>query len=64
MRLVKSPGDGKLKRGYKELKVLTRNCADTVQEKWWEAKAAEAERLYEIAVSLGCGGSLLKDLKL
>ena len=29
-----------------------------------EAKAEEAEKLHEAAVRLGCGGSLLKDLKL
>ena len=64
MRLVKSPSDGELKRTYLELKVLSRNCADKAQEKWWEAKAAEAERLHEVAVSLGRGGSMLRGLKL
>ena len=64
MRLVKFPSDGESKRAYQELKVLSRKCADRPREEWWEAKAAEAQWLHEIAVSLGRGGSLLKDLNL
>ena len=37
---------------------------DKAHEEWWEARAEEAEKLYEVAVSRGCGGSLLKELKL
>ena len=44
--------------------MLSRKCADRAGEEWWEDKAAEAERLHEVAVSLSHGGSLLKDLKL
>ena len=44
--------------------MLSRKCVDRAREEWWEAKAAEAERLHEVAVSLGHGGSLLKDLQL
>ena len=64
MRWVKSPGCGDLKREYQELKVLSGKCADRAHEEWWETKAAEAERLHEVSVSLGHNGSLLKDLKL
>ena len=65
MRMVKSPGCGDLKREYlQELVVLSRKCADRAHVEWLEDKAAEAERLHEVAVSLGHGGSLLKDLKL
>ena len=46
------------------MKVLSRRCADKAREAWWEAKAEEPERLHEIAVRLGHGGSLLKDLKI
>ena len=34
------------------------------REEWWEAKAVEAEQRHELAVRLGRGGSLLKDLRL
>ena len=46
------------------MKLLSRKCADKAREEWWEAKAEEAERLHEIAIRLGQGGSLLKELKL
>ena len=43
---------------------MLRKCVDRACEDWWEAKAAEAERVHEVTMSLGHGGSLLKDLKL
>ena len=64
MRCVKSPGNDSLKQEYQKWKVQSRKCADKAKEEWWEAKAEEAEKLLEAAVRLGCGGSLLKDLKL
>ena len=39
---MKSTGYGDLKRGYQELKVLSRKYADRASEEWWEDKAAEA----------------------
>ena len=63
-RCQKSPGDEGLRQQYMLLKAESRRCADKAREEWWEAKAAEAERLHESAVRLGRGGSLLKDLRL
>ena len=63
-RCQKSPGDEGLRQQYMLLKAESGRCADKAQEEWWEAKAAEAERLHESAVRLGRGGSLLKDLRL
>ena len=60
--IVKSLRDQELNRAYQELKVCSRGCADKVWVEWWEAKVAEAERLYEIGLSQAHGGSLLKDL--
>ena len=64
MKWMKSPGCERLKREYHELKVLSRKYADKAHGEWWEAKAEEAERLYEAAMRLGQDGSLLKDLRL
>ena len=58
MSWVISPGRHDLKKVYQELKALSKKCAHRADEKCWEAKAAESERRYEVAVSLGCGGSL------
>ena len=64
MRWAKKPGDTLLKVQYQQLKVQSRKVADEAREAWREAKAEEAEKLYEAAVRHGRGGSLLKDLRL
>ena len=64
MRWQKFPGDDALRLHYHQLKAQSREVADKAREEWWERKAAHAERLYESAVRLGRGGSLLKDLRL
>lgn len=64
MRYMKSAEIDTLKQEYQKWKVQSRKCKDKAREKWWEAKAEEAEKLHEAAVRLGRGGSLLKDLKL
>ena len=61
---MKSPGNVSLQKEYQKWKVQSRKCTDKAREEWWEAKAEEAEKLHEAAGRLGCGGSLLKDLKL
>ena len=49
---------------YKQLCKLTRVAADIAWNSWWSARAEEAERHAAIAESLGCGGSLVRELRL
>ena len=49
---------------YKRLCKLTRVAADKARNSWWSARAEEAERHAAIAESLGCGGSLVRELRL
>ena len=49
---------------YKQLCKLMRGAADKARKSWWNAHAEEAERHAAIAESLGCGGSLVRELRL
>ena len=49
---------------YKRLCKLTRVAADKARSSWWSARAEEAEKHAAIAESLGCGGSLVRELRL
>ena len=46
------------------LKSLTWKAAEMARNAWWENKAEEAEKKYEMSVKSGRGGSLLKDLRI
>ena len=64
MRWKKTPNaDPQLRVEYQRLKALTRRAAERAHNAWWEDRAAKAERMYEMALKSGRGGSLLKDLK-
>ena len=52
------------KAGYLRLKKLTKVAADKARNAWWSARAVEAERRAWVAEQTGCGGFLIKELRL
>ena len=57
-------GDPELQAECYCLKNLTRKAAERARNAWWEDKAEEAKKKYEMSVKSGRGGSQLKDLRI
>ena len=49
---------------YNNIKAQTKNACRNAKDHWWEVKAVEAERVTELSIKQGRGGSILKLLKL
>ena len=49
---------------YRRLRSLTKVAADKARNAWWSAKAVEAEKKANTLQQLGCGGSVVKELRL
>ena len=49
---------------YNNIKAQTKNACRNAIDHWWKVKAAEAERVTELSIKQGRGGSILKLLKL
>ena len=49
---------------YRRLRSLTKVAADKARNAWWSARAVEAEKKANMLQQLGCGGSVVKELKL
>ena len=49
---------------YNNIKAQTKNACRNAIDHWWKVKAAEAERVTELSIKQGRGGSIMKLLKL
>ncbi len=49
---------------YRRFRRLTKVPAEKARNAWWSAKAVETENKAKLSQQLGCGGSLIKDLRL
>ena len=49
---------------YRRLRSLIEVAADKARNAWWSARAVEAEKKANMLQQLGCGGSVVKELRL
>ena len=56
--------DPALQEQYKHYCKLTKIAPERARNKWWSDRAVEAEKRAQTAENEGCGGSMIKELKL